>query len=351
MTTIISFPAAPADGQQYVDGDVTYVYSAADATWLVLTDTTIRRTYASGNIAPGSIGTVEITDGDVLPVDLDPALLALINGAIQADGSSTVLADIPLNGFSLTGLRAAVANGEPIRFEEFMALSTSVASNAATLAGKLPLDGSLPMNGSIDMGAGLNTVRGLRAAAASGEAVRYDEHTIDGLTDTTIAGLANRDALMWDGAQWVNRPLQLDDISDALGNGSPITTVDPGADRIPIYDASLAQTVYVTPQSLGAGRAWQAGARQTADTWGGQALSDILFSFSGNAAAEITLGTITGTRVVDAKGFVSDGTNSYWIGSTLGWSGDVSVFIDASQNVKLAKPTTMTSGEILVVYY
>ncbi len=77
------------------------------------------------------------------------------NGSPQKDSVAGATADIPMNGRSLAALRAAIANGEPVRFEEFMALAATVNATSSTPrgmvaafsipcpAGWVPCDGTL----------------------------------------------------------------------------------------------------------------------------------------------------------------------------------------------------------------
>lgn len=65
-------------------------------------------------------------------------------GGAQKDGTTGYTADIAMNGHTFTGMRAAVADGEAVRYNEFAALSSYVASTAL---GSVPIGTILPYGG------------------------------------------------------------------------------------------------------------------------------------------------------------------------------------------------------------
>jgi len=77
-------------------------------------------------------------DGNVIVAAYYNAVIAdLITGlnkAICRDGQSTATADLPMGGFTLSGIGAANANGEPIEYAQFLAaLANLVVSTSASL--------------------------------------------------------------------------------------------------------------------------------------------------------------------------------------------------------------------------
>lgn len=59
------------------------------------------------------------------------------DGSAQKDGHAGATADIPMDGHTLAGLRAAAAAGEPIRYEEFQALAALVGGVSSTPVGMI----------------------------------------------------------------------------------------------------------------------------------------------------------------------------------------------------------------------
>jgi hypothetical protein len=83
---------------------------------------------------PSSIGTanqVLTIDTVASPNTLKWASPAAVSGAIMADGSATVTANIPFNSNKITGLAAATTNGDAVRYNEFATLESAVALNTA----------------------------------------------------------------------------------------------------------------------------------------------------------------------------------------------------------------------------
>lgn len=99
------------------------------------------------------------------------------DGAAPKDGNAGLRADIAANNHTLTGLRAALTNGEPVRFEEFMALAAIVSSIPITtiqpgMIGAFPVAtapaGWIAANGTLFTTANYVTAEGVTTSYSGG---------------------------------------------------------------------------------------------------------------------------------------------------------------------------------------
>lgn len=92
----------------------------------------------SGTFVPLTAPTYPAVDGQVIFATYYNLVIAdLISGLNKAmcrDGQSTATANLPMGGFTLSGLRAAVANGEAVEYSQFAAaLANLVITTSANL--------------------------------------------------------------------------------------------------------------------------------------------------------------------------------------------------------------------------
>ena len=176
-----AFPAFPVDGQSYVnDNDVTYVYSLARSSWVAKIGGS-RPPVLSGDIVDGEVNTIDLANNSITLAKLAADVAAELATYVRTDGTRPFTGSLDANGQKVINLAPATLNSDAVRLDQLNAvaglvatITTSVAALQASDATNLRRDGSVAMTGDLSM-AGIKSVVGLRAATASGEAVRYDE--------------------------------------------------------------------------------------------------------------------------------------------------------------------------------
>lgn len=106
---------------------------------------------------------------------------------IKKDGTVAFTANQPMGGFKLTGLAAGTANGDSVRYEQVQSAALLATLNPTLSASYLALTGGT-LTGALAMSN--QFITGLPAATATGQAVRYDEliaHPASYVTSGTMA--------------------------------------------------------------------------------------------------------------------------------------------------------------------
>ncbi len=175
-------PALPTDGQVAVgNNDITYQFSAALGSWIAKLKGEALTSVSSPNIVDGEVKTADIAAGAVTLAKLAADILAEMSTYVKRDGSRTMTAPLDAGGQKVTNLATGTANSDAVRLDQLNAVqgqvttvSTVVTALSAAETGNLKSDGSRALTGNLD--AGGQSIVGLRAATANGEAVRYDEY-------------------------------------------------------------------------------------------------------------------------------------------------------------------------------
>ncbi len=225
----IPFPAGPANGQTFVSDDITYEYSTALTSWMVATGAlAAANTVNTGAIIDGQVMTADIGASQVTMAKLAADVLTEFATYRKLDGSNTPTADLPMGGFTMTGLRAAAAAGEAVRYDEFLpvlTLNTTLGTEA------IRRDGSVAMTAALDLGSQKLVNVAAPTVATDGANKNY--------VDTSITNLINAAPATLD---------TLDELAAALGDDANFATTMTTALAAPIEHSPLTLLLRLTSQ-------------------------------------------------------------------------------------------------------
>jgi hypothetical protein len=183
----ISFPAAPVDGQTFVFDDITYEYSTALVSWTIPKGTgASSNTVNTSAIIDGEVSTADIGASQVTMAKLAADVLTEFATYRKLDGSNTPTADQPMGNFTLTGLRAAAATGEAVRYDEFLTVQTI---NTTLSTEAIRRDGTIAMTAALDLGSQNITNLADPTVATHGANKNYVDTSITNLINAAPATL------------------------------------------------------------------------------------------------------------------------------------------------------------------